>query len=132
MALRDVCVCQVRRDEASSACDQNFQDWDASSRAGTRVEKRVRILPGKSKQQECVAPMVWIFDGSGRVACDATLPVMGNIYLSVSIASRVEATCSCCLTETYQSIVRWRPSINFTFGSHPSSFFASELSATRL
>src|SRR6202030_2512855 len=51
---------------------------------------------------------------------------------AVSIFSRTPRTSSVFLLSKYQSIVFFRPSRNFVFGSQPSSFLARALSATRL
>src|SRR5438093_13558504 len=53
-------------------------------------------------------------------------------HLSVSISSSEAETRSRSLDDTYQSRVRWRPSLNITFGPQPRSCFAGEMSATRL
>lgn len=53
------------------------------------------------------------------------------VVLSVKIRSRIGRTFSWSFVEKYQSIVRRRPSMKLTLGSHPSSFLARELSATR-
>src|SRR5712692_7682640 len=72
--------------------------------------------------------------GGGRhhpcVALGVLLASLGT-RRSASRASRTPLTCFRSLVDEYQSVVRRRPSINFTLGSHPSSFLAREPSATR-
>ena len=50
---------------------------------------------------------------------------------SVSTRSRICCTSLRSLVEKYQTMVVRSPSMNLTFGSHPSNFLASKLSATR-
>ena len=67
-----------------------------------------------------------------RSKCKAFFTRPGSFtVLSVKICSRVRCTWCRFFVRKYQSMVRCRPSMNFTCGSQPSSFRARELSATR-
>ena len=68
----------MRPEKNGAVCDENFRVWDIFSLAGYRVERCIRFVTGHPGRLGRTARQACTPFGSGKVAYDATLPVIGE------------------------------------------------------